>query len=76
MDICINERLGLKNSILLSRYLDTYGHTNDDLRALASAVKTWAKSHDLVGADRAKFSSYAFVVMVVSFLQVSLSIFA
>jgi DNA polymerase sigma len=74
-DINVNEQLGLLNSMMLKRYCDISPH----LRFLIASVKAWAKPLGLNNPSNNRrrgfvsvtFSSYAFALMTIGFLQVS-----
>jgi len=65
VDFCINNLLGVRNSLLLRTY------TNYDLRVLqlGRLVKDWAKAHDLVGTADGNLNSYAYMLLTIHFLQ-------
>lgn len=69
-DININDRLGVKNTELVKRYIDLL----PVLRPLLTAVKKWASVHGLNEPSGRKgptsFSSYALTMMCIAFLQV------
>lgn len=63
MDLAINNVLGVANSKLLK----IYSEINEKCQALGKLVKIWGKNHGLIGP--ALMSSYAYIVMVIYFLQ-------
>ena len=70
-DINVNDRLGLLNSSMIKEYCDAHPF----LRPLLYRIKKWAKPLGLnspspVRGSSASFSSYAFALMTISFLQV------
>lgn len=70
-DLNVNERLGIINSDMIKEYCDN----SRVLRPLLFSIKEWAKPLQLnspsgVGIP-ASFSSYAFALMTITFLQVS-----
>jgi DNA polymerase sigma len=74
-DINVNEQLGVLNTRMLKQYCDISPH----LRSLLVAIKTWAKPLGLnnpsgKGLSTLSFSSYAFALMTIGFLQVGLRI--
>lgn len=64
-DVSVNNRLPLSNSELLR----SYSLVNSRLRPLVLAVKSWAKHHNVCGANEGNLSSYAWTIMVVYFMQ-------
>jgi DNA polymerase sigma len=70
-DINVNDRLGLINSSMIKDYCDAHPF----VRPLLYSIKEWAKPLGLNSpspprGDPASFSSYAFALMTISFLQV------
>jgi len=65
VDFCINNDLGVRNSQLLLAY-STYD--NRVLR-LGRVVKDWAKKHELVGTADGCLNSYAYMLLVLHYLQ-------
>jgi len=65
VDFCINNVLGVRNSLLLWTYCEV------DLRVgkLGRLVKNWAKRHELVGTADGCLNSYAYMLLVIHFLQ-------
>ncbi|CAE8713450.1 unnamed protein product [Polarella glacialis] len=65
VDFCINNQLGVRNSLLLSAYCKC------DSRVLlvGRLVKDWAKKHELVGTADGCLNSYAYMLLVIFFLQ-------
>lgn len=64
-DICANSLLGVYNS----RMLFVYSQFDPRLRPLVYVVKTWAKSRNISDASVGMLSSYAYVIMVIFYLQ-------
>ncbi len=64
-DICFNNGLALRNSGLLA----TYSALDPRVRPLAFAVKQWAKNRRVNTTFEGTLSSYAYVLMVIQFLQ-------
>ncbi|EIM83995.1 uncharacterized protein STEHIDRAFT_170415 [Stereum hirsutum FP-91666 SS1] len=68
-DININDRLGVKNTELIARYIELL----PVLRPLLSAIKKWAGVHGLNNPSgrqgAVSFSSYALTVMSIAFFQ-------
>ncbi|CAE7622947.1 TUT4 [Symbiodinium pilosum] len=65
VDFCINNELGVRNSLLLNTYCK-YDHR---VLQLGRVVKEWAKKHELVGTADGCLNSYAYMLLVVFFLQ-------
>mmetsp|Transcript_92912 Transcript_92912/g.184435 ORF Transcript_92912/g.184435 Transcript_92912/m.184435 type:complete len:715 (-) Transcript_92912:168-2312(-) len=65
VDFCINNELGVRNSQLLWAYSE-YDYRVVELGRL---VKHWAKEHDLVGSTDGFLNSYAYMLLVIFFLQ-------
>ena len=70
-DINVNDRLGLINSSMIKDYCDAHPF----VRPLLYSIKNWAKPLGLNSpspprGNPATFSSYAFALMTISFLQV------
>lgn len=65
VDFCINNELGVRNSLLLNTYCK-YDHR---VLQLGRLVKEWAKKHELVGTADGCLNSYAYMLLVVFFLQ-------
>ncbi|CAJ1397100.1 unnamed protein product [Effrenium voratum] len=65
VDFCVGNELGLRNSFLLNTYCKY------DMRALelGRLVKEWAKKHELVGTTDGCLNSYAYMLLVVFYLQ-------
>jgi hypothetical protein len=65
VDFCINNDLGVRNSLLLNAY------TRYDKRVLklGRIVKDWAKKHELVGTADGCLNSYAYMLFVLHYLQ-------
>jgi len=65
VDFCMGNALGLRNSQLL----DTYCRYDKRAAQLGRLVKDWAKSHELVGSADGCLNSYAYILLVVHYLQ-------
>lgn len=65
VDFCINNDLGVRNSLLLLTYC------NYDSRTLrvGRLVKDWAKRHELVGTADGYLNSYAYMLLTIFYLQ-------
>ena len=66
VDVCVDNELGIKNTGLLR----TYAAYDARVPALGRAVKEWARSSGLVGTQDGMMSGYAWILMVIYFLQV------
>lgn len=64
-DICFNNGLAIRNSLLLS----AYASIDVRVRPLVFAVKKWAKARRVNSAFEGTLSSYAYVLCVILFLQ-------
>lgn len=65
VDFCINNELGVRNSLLLY----TYCEYDSRLLQVGRLVKDWAKRHELVGTADGYLNSYAYMLLVVHYLQ-------
>ena len=69
-DLVVNERLGIANSDLIKHYCDI----SPVLRPILFSIKEWAKPLQLNCPSTpyvtVSFSSYAFALMTIGFLQV------
>lgn len=65
VDFCINNRLGVRNSLLLL----TYCKYDERVNELGRLVKDWAKAHDVVGTADGCLNSYAYMLLVIHYLQ-------
>mmetsp|Transcript_39831 Transcript_39831/g.92196 ORF Transcript_39831/g.92196 Transcript_39831/m.92196 type:complete len:683 (+) Transcript_39831:190-2238(+) len=65
VDFCINNELGVRNSLLLN----TYCKYDTRVLQLGRLVKEWAKKHELVGTADGCLNSYAYMLLVIFFLQ-------
>jgi len=65
VDFCINNELGVRNSQLLYAYCNF----DDRVLQLGRLVKDWAKRHELVGTADGCLNSYAYMLLVIHFLQ-------
>jgi len=68
VDFCINNRLGVRNSQLLQQYCGI----DKRIKEIGRLVKAWAKKKDLVGTADGFLNSYAYMLLVIYFLQVGL----
>ena len=68
VDFGINNRLGVRNSLLLQQYCAMDERVQD----IGRLVKAWAKKKDLVGTADGFLNSYAYMLLVIYFLQVGL----
>ncbi|KAI0030087.1 hypothetical protein K488DRAFT_72465 [Vararia minispora EC-137] len=64
-DICVNERLGLINTYLLSQYCKLLPW----LRTLVKTIKIWAKPLGLNDVQAGGFNSYTLTLMTIAWLQ-------
>ncbi|KAF9473471.1 Nucleotidyltransferase [Pholiota conissans] len=68
-DLCLNERLGIVNSDMIKEYCNN----SNVLRSLLFRIKEWAKPLRLnspsTDGKPPSFSSYAFAMMTITFLQ-------
>lgn len=64
VEILLNNRLGLRNSKLLSSYSKIDGR----VALLVRVLKYWAKNHDVLGSQDGCINSYALVLLVVTYL--------
>lgn len=65
IDICINNELVAHNTDLLSAYMDL----DPRVKPLCLLVKYWAKRREVNETYRGTLSSYAYVLLVINFLQ-------
>jgi len=65
VDFCINNELGVRNSLLLK----TYTAYDRRVLQLGRLVKDWAKRHELVGTADGYLNSYAYMLLTIHFLQ-------
>eukprot|EP00929_Paragymnodinium_shiwhaense_P111765 TRINITY_DN80052_c0_g1_i1.p1 TRINITY_DN80052_c0_g1~~TRINITY_DN80052_c0_g1_i1.p1 ORF type:complete len:838 (-),score=136.68 TRINITY_DN80052_c0_g1_i1:114-2627(-) len=65
VDFCINNTLGYWNS----RMLQAYCRCDARVRKLGCLVKDWAKTHELAGTADGCLNSYAYILLVIYFLQ-------
>lgn len=65
VDFCINNELGVRNSLLLR----TYCQYDERVLQLGRLVKDWAKKHSLVGTADGCLNSYAYMLLTIHFLQ-------
>lgn len=65
VDFCINNDLGVRNSLLLHAYCEC------DPRVLkvGRTIKDWAKKHELVGTADGCLNSYAYMLLALHYLQ-------
>jgi len=67
VDLCFNNLNGCRNSELVRRL----SALEPRFRPLAMLIKLWAKRRRLVDSSTGRFSSYALVLLVIHFLQVT-----
>eukprot|EP00929_Paragymnodinium_shiwhaense_P075465 TRINITY_DN38588_c1_g1_i2.p1 TRINITY_DN38588_c1_g1~~TRINITY_DN38588_c1_g1_i2.p1 ORF type:complete len:705 (+),score=176.98 TRINITY_DN38588_c1_g1_i2:234-2348(+) len=65
VDFCINNQLGIRNSLLLQ----TYSKVDDRVAQLGKLVKDWAKRNQIVGTADGCLNSYAYMLLVLYFLM-------
>lgn len=65
VDLCVNNELGVRNSLLLN----TYCKYDRRVLHLGRLVKEWAKKHELASSTDGCLNSYAYMLLVVFFLQ-------
>lgn len=65
VDFCINNSLGVRNSLLLNAYC----RYDERILQCGRLVKDWAKSQELVGTADGCLNSYAYMLLVIFFLQ-------
>lgn len=65
VDFCINNELGIRNSLLLNSYCKY----DERILRCGRLVKEWAKKHELVGTADGCLNSYAYMLLVIFFLQ-------
>lgn len=65
IDMCVNNRLVDHNTALVGRYMEL----DDRVRPLCLLIKSWAKNRDVNTTYRGTLSSYAYVLLVISFCQ-------
>eukprot|EP00928_Gymnodinium_smaydae_P067334 TRINITY_DN5029_c0_g1_i1.p1 TRINITY_DN5029_c0_g1~~TRINITY_DN5029_c0_g1_i1.p1 ORF type:complete len:717 (+),score=195.87 TRINITY_DN5029_c0_g1_i1:208-2358(+) len=65
VDFCINNNLGVRNSLLLLTYC------NYDKRALqvGRMIKDWAKRREIVGTADGYLNSYAYMLLTIYYMQ-------
>ena len=66
VDLSLGNPLGMVNTELLARYADV----DKRVAPLVHAIKRWSKNRGVADASRGRLSSYAYVVMVIFYLQV------
>eukprot|EP01114_Cavostelium_apophysatum_P023288 TRINITY_DN8724_c0_g1_i2.p1 TRINITY_DN8724_c0_g1~~TRINITY_DN8724_c0_g1_i2.p1 ORF type:complete len:395 (+),score=68.20 TRINITY_DN8724_c0_g1_i2:85-1269(+) len=64
-DICVNNRLAVVNSRLVHHYTEI----DPRFRPLGYVIKNWAKAREINEPYKGTLSSYAYVLMVLHFLQ-------
>eukprot|EP00931_Biecheleriopsis_adriatica_P070756 TRINITY_DN4454_c0_g1_i2.p1 TRINITY_DN4454_c0_g1~~TRINITY_DN4454_c0_g1_i2.p1 ORF type:complete len:753 (-),score=198.88 TRINITY_DN4454_c0_g1_i2:179-2437(-) len=65
VDFCVNNKLGVRNSLLLNMYCKC----DPRVLHLGRLVKDWAKKHEIVGTADGCLNSYAYMLLVIFFLQ-------
>lgn len=66
VDICLNNKLAMRNTLLLAEYL----RANPIVRPLIRYIKNWAAARNLCTTLQGGLSSYGFVLLVIFYLQV------
>lgn len=66
VDICLNNRLAMRNTLLLAEYL----RADPIVPPLIRCVKSWASARGLCNTLQGGLSSYGFVLLVIFYLQV------
>eukprot|EP00930_Biecheleria_cincta_P071652 TRINITY_DN59125_c0_g1_i1.p1 TRINITY_DN59125_c0_g1~~TRINITY_DN59125_c0_g1_i1.p1 ORF type:complete len:804 (+),score=130.21 TRINITY_DN59125_c0_g1_i1:37-2448(+) len=66
VDFCMSNALGIRNSLLL----DSYCRCDHRVAQLGRLVKDWAKRHEIVGTADGFLNSYAYMLLVIYYLQV------
>jgi hypothetical protein len=70
-DLCVGNPLAICNTSLIKSYIQNTGPAGTLFRYLALAVKYWAKRNACATANHGTLSSYAWVLLVINFLQSS-----
>eukprot|EP00927_Polykrikos_kofoidii_P065809 TRINITY_DN61525_c0_g1_i1.p1 TRINITY_DN61525_c0_g1~~TRINITY_DN61525_c0_g1_i1.p1 ORF type:complete len:790 (+),score=92.44 TRINITY_DN61525_c0_g1_i1:46-2370(+) len=65
VDFCINNELGVRNSLLLL----TYCKLDIRMMQVGRLVKEWAKRHELVGTADGYLNSYAYMLLTIHYMQ-------
>jgi len=65
-DINVNSLLGIVNSALLA----AYARYDQRFHILGYLVKEWAKSNEIQGGDKGLLTSYAYLNMLIAYLQI------
>ncbi|KAH9193984.1 hypothetical protein AeNC1_004047 [Aphanomyces euteiches] len=65
-DICMENTLATKNTLLLR----TYGSYDSRVSPLVLAIKKWAKARDVNDASQNTLSSYSYALLLIHFLQI------
>ena len=65
IDLCINNQVAVYNTQLLK----TYSLINERVPRLGVAVKIWAKARDIADPRNGSLSSYAYIILVIYYLQ-------
>lgn len=66
VDICLNNRLAIRNTLLLAEYL----RADPIVPPLIRCVKSWAAARNLCSTWQGGLSSYGFVLLVIFYLQI------
>ncbi|ESU37580.1 Poly(A) RNA polymerase protein cid1 [Giardia duodenalis] len=66
VDICLNNRLAIRNTLLLAEYL----RADPVVSPLIRCVKSWASARGLCNTWQGGLSSYGFVLLVIFYLQI------
>jgi len=64
VDLCVNNRLGLRNSALLLLYC----RLDKRVAQVGRLVKTWSKHSEIVGTADGCLNSYAFILITIHYL--------
>jgi len=65
VDFCVNNRLGVRNTLLLL----AYSKVDPRVCQLGWLVKDWVGAHSVVGTQDGHLNSYAFMLLVIHYLQ-------
>ena len=64
-DVIVNNMLGVVNTKLIKKY----AYFDERFHIIAFFIKQWAKGLGIVGADKGYLSSYAYLNLIVAYLQ-------
>jgi DNA polymerase sigma len=65
LDVSINNQVAVHNSKLIAEYIRIF----PPLKSLSILVKFWAKTYQISGSAKGFLSSYAFVILIIYYLQ-------